>query len=418
MTGDHDKKVQPGGTRRPRVLFVDDQTVVLKAIRKEMEGSDFDVYLARGAGDGLKILDKMRVEILVTDFIMPDMDGIDFLQAVKEKYPHIHRIVLSGCVEDSSVMNGIRKGYATAYFSKPWEKGALKQTITHFLKRRRKLKFEKISRMLEEITELPGLPSTYQEFVDAVSKDKQAGEISKIINKDVALTARILHLANSAFYGSVNISTVESAIMRLGLNAVKDIIFTFSFISELDWQPDQLEMLQAIIRHSILVNKFIKKVYFLKHGETLRQEYISVGITHDIGKIVLLQYFRDRYQSILDYMENHPGTGFMEGELAMGFERQTHAEIGACFLDLWHLPDFMVDTALYHHEKGKGDQPYNRVVEALHFTDRILESLETASDSADVDLPGILQGYLTDKAAGELGPEMISELQGQCVDQG
>ncbi|MHC4942869.1 MAG: HDOD domain-containing protein [Planctomycetota bacterium] len=417
MTGTEDNKMRPKGLRRPRVLFVDDQTIVLKAIRKEMLGCDLDVLLAQSSRDALQILNKVGVEILVTDIIMPEMDGIDFLKTVKEKHPHIHRIILSGYVEESSVMSCITKGYATAYFAKPWYQGALRGTITHFLLRRKKLKFEKLQKTLSEITELPGLPSTYQEFVDAVSQDKQAGEISKIINKDVALTARILHLANSAFYGSVNISTVERAIMRLGLNAVKDIIFTFSFISELDWQPDQLEKLQNIIRHSILVNKFMKKIYVIKHQNTLKQEYVSVGITHDIGKIVLLQYFKDRYQAILDYMETHPGTGFYESEVALGYKEQTHAEMGAYFLDMWHLPDFMVDVALYHHNGGKSGEPYAKVVKALRYTDRILESYENANDSGEVDLPQILDGYLSEEDAKDLALEVLSELRGECVEQ-
>ena len=97
-----------------------------------------------------------------------------------------------------------------------------------------------------------------------------------------------------------------------------------------------------------------------------------MGLTYDVGKVVLLQYFPERYEETLQKMEKSGEAGrFFETEISLGFDESSHQEIGAYFLDFWNLPAVFVETALYHHTPAKASVHYSDVVEivGLHRSD-------------------------------------------------
>lgn len=392
----------PNRNAANKVLFVDDEINILKAIKRELFRSEFQIFLAQTVDEALETLEKESIDLVITDVVLPKIDGLKFLEIVREKYPKVNRMILSGYVDQGHVVNAIIKGYATIYFAKPWEAGDLKDCIAHIMDVRESLMRTELLQIMNQIDKLPSLPDIYQKFIDAMAQEKGANEIAKIINSDVALTMRLLQVANSAFFGSVSVDSVEQALMRLGLSAIKDMVLAFSLINNFDWTQKQLDHLQNIVKHSALVNQGLKTVYKKKFKANLKQEYSSVGITHDIGKIILLQFWPDRYEQIVENQLNNPGLTFYESEIALGYETTSHCEIGAFFLDLWNLSSTMVEVALNHHKPDKAGQQYKNILDTITYTDRLIEYVEVTDSSEGLDFSPFVTDFITEDEIMEI----------------
>ena len=116
-----------------KVLFVDDEISILNSLQRRFFMADFEVLTANNANDGLKIIEKENIDILVTDYRLPKMDGIELLKIVKKKYPTVSRVILSGFVERAAVISSLTKGLTTTYIAKPWEDVVLEERINHIL---------------------------------------------------------------------------------------------------------------------------------------------------------------------------------------------------------------------------------------------------------------------------------------------
>lgn len=379
-----------------KVLFIDDDSETLRTILKELSASDYDLFIAESIVEARKIMITDKMDVVVCNVKVGEASGIDFLTSLKKRHPNIHRVILTEEKDEELVTAAVIRGQATNTIPKPWPEGGLKGNIDHILKMRNALKQKMLLEELNEIDQLPSLPTLYQEFSEAVANEKPVKEISTIIESDVSLSTRLLQIANSAFFGTTSaIYSVDQAVVRLGLNSVKDLVMTFAFVNELDWSDEQLSRLQAIFNHSSLVNRFLKVVYQKKLKQPLSQAMACIGITHDIGKVIILQYFTDRYEAILENQEKLENATFYESEKALGFKWFEHQDVGAYFLHMWNLPDGVVEATLYHHEPENASEQNREVIEALAFTNNLIARLELLEEDADLDWDALPQDYLT-----------------------
>ncbi len=111
------------------VLFVDDEEVVLRSIERGFLEEPYKKLFAIGGEEALEIMQQEEIHVVVTDMRMPGMDGLELIQTIKEKYPHIVRIVLSGYAQTSSLMIAIHQEGIFEFVPKPWKLAEFKQII-------------------------------------------------------------------------------------------------------------------------------------------------------------------------------------------------------------------------------------------------------------------------------------------------
>ena len=102
------------------VLFVDDDQIVLRSIARGLLDEPYNVCLAKSSEEALKILSQREVHVLVTDIRMPEMDGTELLKIVREKYPHIVKMVLSGYTNTTDLTKAIHQEDVFKFIPKPW----------------------------------------------------------------------------------------------------------------------------------------------------------------------------------------------------------------------------------------------------------------------------------------------------------
>ncbi|MCT4583911.1 MAG: response regulator [Peptostreptococcaceae bacterium] len=148
------------------VLFVDDDKLITNLIKNEFWDVDYNVYFANSAKEAFEILQSVEVDVIVSDMIMPDMNGLELLSIVRYKYPHIVRIILSGYSQVNVILSAINEGEIYRYITKPWKVNEkAKKTIgdaleyANFLKNYRKqnpnsveIYYDKFLHMLKNIS--------------------------------------------------------------------------------------------------------------------------------------------------------------------------------------------------------------------------------------------------------------------------
>ena len=115
------------------VLFVDDEANILSSLKRLFHPFGYRILTAESGAQGLAILEREHVDLVVSDMRMPEMNGAQFLEKVREKWPETVRMLLTGHTEIGATIDAINKGQIYRYISKPWQDSDIIPTIKHAL---------------------------------------------------------------------------------------------------------------------------------------------------------------------------------------------------------------------------------------------------------------------------------------------
>ena len=382
-----------------RVLIVDDEYNFLKFLQDQMYNAGFELVTAASGKEGLMKLASNHIDIVISDYKMPEMSGADFLKNVKFDFPRASRAVLADFEYQPSVVKILTDGLATTAFAKPSNNDVteLTDSITRMLKIRRRLSDHKLQELMTGLDNLPRLPHIFNEFSDAIRRESNYQILSEIVSRDTAISAKLMQVANSAFLATEKTGSLEQSIMMLGVNATRDIVLTVSLMEQGSQKAEHIDQFQRIMKHSMVVNKYMEPISKLVFGKAIDQNFKSIGLTHDIGKIMMLQNFPDRYERVINYQIQHPQTGFFDSELALGFEECTHAEIGAYLMDLWNFPEASVEVSLFHHRPSDArDIKHLDVLKAVSITNELVNYLSRPINLDNVNLGNLFKAIKKD----------------------
>jgi putative nucleotidyltransferase with HDIG domain len=227
--------------------------------------------------------------------------------------------------------------------------------------------------LVRAVEDLPALPAVVQRVIALTEDPKStARDINNVLTQDQGLTAKVLRLANSAFYGFPRrISTVTDATILLGFQTIRSIVLAAS-VSEMMKRELKGYALERgeLWRHSqataVGARMLAREVKFSR----LEVAY-TAGLLHDIGKLILDAYLRDEYEAVLEKVEKEHVT-FLEAEEALlGFH---HALVGAKVAEKWNLPLELVEAIGFHHEPERA-QENPKLTAIAHIADCMSVSL-------------------------------------------
>jgi len=118
-----------------KILCVDDEPNVLNALKRLFLDEPYTILTAASGQEGLEIIEKENVQIIISDYRMPGMNGVDFLKEARKKWPDTVRIVLSGYADTAAIVSAINEGQIYKFVPKPWNDEELKVTISNAIER-------------------------------------------------------------------------------------------------------------------------------------------------------------------------------------------------------------------------------------------------------------------------------------------
>ena len=118
------------------LLFVDDESNILSSLKRLFRPLGYRIFTAEGGAQGLEIMEREIVDLVLSDMRMPEMNGAQFLEKVREKWPDTVRILLTGYAEIGATIDAINKGQIYRYVSKPWEHNDITLIVKHALQQK------------------------------------------------------------------------------------------------------------------------------------------------------------------------------------------------------------------------------------------------------------------------------------------
>lgn len=202
--------------------------------------------------------------------------------------------------------------------------------------------------IVAETTTLVSLPSVCVKINELIERNNYTtAEIGSIISKDVNLTARLLHVANSAFYGfPAKINTVSRAVTIIGSRELRDLVLATSAVEAFNKIPIDMANMNSFWMHSL--DCAILARILASRAKVLHSERLFVcGILHDVGHLVMYMKLPERARAAMVHAaKSHQFIEVAEREL-IGFD---HAQLGGSLLLAWQLPESLAEPVLYHHD--------------------------------------------------------------------
>ena len=233
------------------------------------------------------------------------------------------------------------------------------------------LDMEKIVKKIEKI---PTLPVIAMQVIQLANDPKTgAGDLNKIISQDPSLSVKALKMVNSSYYGlSGKISSVKQAIVLLGFETVKSVALSTAVMDKFIQSEEKTRFDREKFWLHCLGVGVGARLLAKRSGKSLEimENYFISGLLHDIGKIVLDQYFHNELKQILEGVSKR-GISFYDAEIiVMGI---THSDIGGWLAENWKLPQNLIESIRFHHEPPASGEFMHQVI-AVHFADILCKS--------------------------------------------
>ncbi len=329
-----------------RLLFVDDEPHVLEGLRHRLhrQRHEWDMAFVESGEAAMETLARSAIDVVVTDLRMPRMDGATLLQHVRERHPHVVRIVLSGHAELETSLRAV--DVAHQFLTKPDEPGVLENVIERACRLQDLVNDDRIRRLVGRVEHLPSMPRVYAQIRSALARETvSAGQVAEILKQDMGICAKILQVVNSAFFRlSRTVVEIEEAVAYLGFHTIQQIAMAVEVFQQSRGSrvPSGLS-LERQQHHALLVATVASKMC----GDKRTQEDAFVaGLLHDIGKLVLAVEWPDYVALVQNEVMRSACTVPDAEHAALG---ASHAEVGAYLLGLWGLPYPVIEAVAYHH---------------------------------------------------------------------
>ncbi len=382
---------------KPSVLFADDDPLLLAGLRSALRSRrrQWDMRFVETGDDALIAIRKRAPDVIVADLRMPGVDGATLLALARELCPGASRIVLSGHAD----LKLVARAAAVAHriLPKPCDANELAVVIARSIALQDVAAAIDLTPSAAGTSTLPSLPRVYAALSELVSS-KQAGaaDAARIVEQDVAIAAKVLQLANSAFFvRRSDVTNLSAAVAYLGVDVLRALVLqteafrAFAIESQIaGFDPEKVQ------EHCSRVARLAST---LVDTRAQRDDAFSAGLLHDVGLLVLACENSGALQELLAISRER-------GESIACVERErlgaTHAEIGAHLLALWGLPSAVTEAVRRHQCVAWAGQPWS-LAGALYVANALVEEIEAERDADAPPALALDLGYL--EAAGLAG---------------
>ncbi len=353
-----------------RILFVDDDPNILAGIGRVLRSlrNDFDLQFAGSGREALEVMAGAEFAVVVSDMRMPGIDGADFLKKVQSLYPCTIRIMLTGQADEDAILRTV--GVVHQFLEKPSDPEILKSVLLRASALHTLIADEKLKEIISSIESLPSLPEVYTRLQRAlVRSDTSVADVAAIIEEDMAMSAKVLQLVNSAFFGLFQpVDSPARAVGLLGLETIKGLVLGMQIFSEMK-SKSKLFSLKKLWAHSMAVGACAKQIALAEtDNKAIIDHSFIAGILHDVGQLVFASKMAESYDRVVTLAQQKEMSIYdaEKAILAAG-----HDAVGAYLIGLWGLPSPVVEAIGFHHRvREYPDNSFNTVL-AVHAANAI-----------------------------------------------
>jgi HD-like signal output (HDOD) protein len=383
-----------------RILFVDDDPSVLHGLKRMLRKTrgEWETEFAESGPAALALMAENPVEVIVSDMRMPGMDGAALLKEIKTRYPDVVRFVLSGQSDSELILRSA--AVAHQYLAKPCSVEMLMNALTRSDNLRALFDNSHLKSVVSGISTLPVLPEVYSQLVDMLSgNDCTPKNVGEVISHDVGMTAKMLQLINSAFFGMRR--TVEDpaqAAFYIGLDAVRGLVLSIGAFAQFQQEEVEEFLIESLHQHCLRTGSLAKTVVCELGGSKDIQDFaLTAGAIHDIGMLLL---FRESPTDVTEIHRLYTNETMPLAQAEREVLGVTHGELGGYLLGLWGLQDAVVEAVAFHDDPQRSPSEEITPLAAVHIAEGIEnegENFTSFLDATHLDMEYLERLNVLDK---------------------
>ncbi len=325
---------------------------------------DFLISQALSSSDAKQFLKQQKFDAVIVHSDLPDGKGLQLIKNIYDNYPEIIRFLILNENEHDLIIQTV--GLAHQYFINPVEIDYIYKSLNNSLRLKSKLHNKVVKDRINSIKSLPSPPKIYNQIISELQADKPSIlKISQIINKDIAITTKLLQLVNSAFFGlKIRFENLQQVISYLGLDTVKAIVFSTGLFGQFDSPQIGNISIESIYNRSVNTGaraRLIAHTFGLNKRVT--NNALLAGLLHNIGDLLMLAEFRNEFKKSIVLAKEKSIKSNDAIEEIIGANAST---LGAYLLSLWGLPDSIVESVALHNCPTECPHPTLNTLTAVH----------------------------------------------------
>jgi response regulator RpfG family c-di-GMP phosphodiesterase len=342
-----------------KILIVDDEVQILKALSRMFLETNYEIFTAENGMEAIKLIESSEIDMVISDMRMPILDGYQLLSIVKEKYPKIIRIILSGYAEEKPMFRALLHNVAKLYVFKPWNNTELLENVNKLFEDDEVLNSEDLVKSIMDMGCDTTMPANCERMISLIEEENIDALVSEL-DADSDIASLLIQVGKSAVYG-VMPNTVKQAAHYIGLHNLKTFMHWACVINSTKQTKDISEAPELLWQHAYLSNRIFLFLYETFFHKQPPEAAMFAGLMHNIGLIVLSKDLQNK--GILGKasltVDDYAKLDLEEYEF-------NHQEIGGYLLDMWDLPFPMYEVAFYHHRPNSSCIVHHELVTCVH----------------------------------------------------
>lgn len=279
---------------KQQILFVDDEPMVLQGLQRTLrpQRGEWNMVFVESGAQALEHMAIQPVDVIVSDMLMPMMNGAELLKEVVRRHPATVRMVLSGHADKELVSQCV--GVAHQFISKPCDPEYLKALVKNACQLAGGLMDVEVKQVIGTIDRLPSAPEVYLDLREALARPEvDARLLGAIIQRDPGMTAKTLKLVNSPFFGMRKVvADPQEAVAYLGVEIVRTLVLSKGIFEASSPIPTRIFKVAEVWRHSLAVARVARTIAQLEGLSPAHQrEAYAGGLLHDVGVLILASSF-------------------------------------------------------------------------------------------------------------------------------
>lgn len=393
-----------------RVMFVDDDKAALAKLEQVVHARvpDWNTQFYSSGHDALSACQANGApDVIVTDLRMPVMDGAALLESMKSEYPNVIRMVFSDYDDLPVALRSVP--VAHQFLAAPLDVESLIDLVQRDVELQHRISDPRLRDLVGSIDVLPSPPASVLEINRLVADPFSSVEaVSEAIRTDSAMSAKLLQLVNSAFFGlSSHVDDVQQAVALLGFDTVRNLLIAVELVRSFNAPtPELVKAVENLNAHSFTVAELSRSLMMRRRGA---HEAFVAGMMHDIGLLALIGCGPNHYLSLQREIEK---SGRCIEECEQEILGTTHANIGAYLLGLWGLPFSLVESVARSHDADRVIDTTITPVHAVFIAERITNVLGSSNglrESTAIPSDAYLERLaIEDTVAGIIGKVSVS----------
>jgi HD-like signal output (HDOD) protein/CheY-like chemotaxis protein len=349
------------------ILFVDDNENVINGIQRQLRSfrQQWQLFFANSGQQALDLMSKQTIDLVITDMMMPRMDGAELLKEINRLYPNTVRMILSGYADESALKTAME--VAHQYLSKPCSAEVLREVISQVFKIQSCISNPSLVAGIGDLHQLPSLPKIYHELNKAMKDENvTVNELADIFSRDMVLSAKLLHLINSPYFGMNRvISNITEAINLIGVKKLNNLVLSAHVKTAFPVTNPQLAgYFEYIWEDAGRVSELAKQIAIAENQFDDRPDQAFLGgLLHNMGLLIFLSKNEDKLRSLLTEVKTSKKS---ISELEKTIFGYTRSEAAAYVLSLWKIPPRIIEAILLQNAPNESDYEGVNALTAVH----------------------------------------------------